>query len=266
MLRAFLLLTLASADVAAKCNDCVCVGVLTALRDPDPTDVALNAKVRTGYVPDPAKSEHFVLRAVGGPPLTVSETQIHIDAYDTLVLTPVSPLAKNTEYELVLLRGERTLPYAKLKTTDGTDTSAPIWEGKLEARYDPPDGCKVGCQERRGARITVTAPVPKDDRSGADLIGVWIGASLDYDKPASGYLAIDERNTGSLGLGSLGGGEPKITLVLGGEGPCHRPNLKLPVGTKQLRIGMKLIDRAGNASLPREVLVKIPKPLSSTSR
>jgi len=253
-----LVLTLASADAAAKCRECVCMGYLTAMRDPDPTDVALNARFRTGYVPDPAKKERFVLRAVGGPPLAVSEAPMRIDTYDTLVLTPASPLAKNTEYELVLVRGELTLPYYKVKTTDGTDGSAPIWEGDLEARYQPPDGCTVGCQERRGARITITAPVPKDDRSGADLVGVWItsGASPDYEKPASAYLGIRQRDEGPGAL--FGGGGPQVTLVLGGEGPCHRSALNLPAGARQLRLGMKVIDRAGNASQPRELLVKIP--------
>lgn len=257
-MRAGLLLLLISANASAKCGKCACVAYLTAGDRDDPTDLALNARVRTGYVPDPAKSERFVLRAVGGAAVEVSEAKLHIDSYDTLLLTPKNPLAKNTEYELVLLRGDRQLPYFKLKTSDGSDTSAPTWEGKLAARYDAPDGCDVDCQERRAGRITISAPVPKDDRSGADLVAVWItsGAAVSYDQPASAYLAIKERN-GSLGLGPLGG-EPDVTILLGGEGPCKREAIQLPLGKKQLRIGMKVFDRAGNASEPREVLVKIP--------
>jgi hypothetical protein len=255
-MRLGLIWILLSGNAVAKCGKCDCVAYLSASDRDDPSDVALNAKVRTGYVPDPAKSERFILRPVGGSAVAVSEAKLHVDSYDTLVLTPASPLAKNSEYELVLLRGDKSLPYFKLKTTDGVDASAPTWEGKLEASYEPPDGCDVDCQERRAGRITLYAPVPKDDRSGADLVAVWItsGAALDYDKPASAHLGIRVR---SMGLASLGG-DPQVTIVLGGGGPCKQEALKLPVGAKQLRIGMKVFDRAGNASAPREVLVKIP--------
>lgn len=246
----------ASRSIAsARCPTCECVAEIGVLRTPDePKDVALNARVITGYVPDPSRKERFVLRAVGGAPVEVTAAKLHIDTYDTLVLTPAAPLAKNTDYELVLLRDTTTLPYAKLHTSDGADTTAPTWEGALHAEYVPADGCATECKWRRGPRLEISAPIPSDDRSGAELVAIWLtsGAAIDYGKPPTAYVRTREDESGG-GFGGLGSPEPRFTIVLGGEGPCIRQTVALPRGARRVRVGVKVMDRAGNASAPREL-------------
>lgn len=194
--------------------------------------------------------------------MSVKAENLHVDTYDTQVLTPVAPLAQDTDYELVLLRGETTVPYFTLRTSEGADTTAPTWSGPLEATFHPSDPCSADCQVRRGARVELTAPVPQDERSGADLVAVWLtaGGPIDYTKPASGYLVAAVEDEGDdLGAGLLGGPAPAphVELLLGGDGPCKGGSIPLPAGAKRLRVGMKVLDRAGNASAPREVEVQL---------
>lgn len=251
-------LTLASADASA-CPKCECVGYFTVLRHHDePRDVALNARVITGTVPDPARKERFVLRPTGGQPVAVTSERLHVNSYETMVLTPTAPLAPKTEYELVMLRGDNVLPYSTFVTSDGTDAAAPTWTGELQAKFVAADACSVECNDRRGARVEITAPAPADDRSGADLAAVWItsGAAIDYSKPPSGYVhAAPEDDSNSIQLGPPV--PPHVTIVLGGPGPCTEESIALPRGAKQVRVGMKVIDRAGNASEPREIQVRL---------
>jgi len=212
-------------------------------------------------VPDPARKEQFVLRAVGGAAVAVATEKLHIDNYDTLVLTPTTPLAKNTDYELVLLRDANTIPYEKLHTSDGADSTPPTWEGALRGRYVAADPCGVECNSRRGARVEITAPIPADDRSGADLVAIWVtaGAAIDYRKPVTAYTRVKPPDDNALGsFGGLGPPEPpSVTITVGGAGPCTQATVALPRGAKRIRVGMKVLDRAGNASAPREVEVKL---------
>jgi hypothetical protein len=254
---------LASADASAGCPKCECMSYLAALHTPEePRDVALNARVIAGTVPDPARSEHFVLRPVGGQPIAVTSTPLHLGTHDTLVLTPTAPLAANTEYDLVMLRGENAVPYAKFVTSEGIDATAPTWTGDLVGTFVPADTCRVDCNERRGARVEITAPIPADDRSGAELVEVWVtsGARIDYTKPATANVLVNaDEGTGDIALGAVA---PHVTIVVGGAGPCKQQSIALPRGATQVRIGMKVIDRAGNASEPRELDVKLVAPRS----
>ncbi|HSN27121.1 MAG TPA: hypothetical protein VLT45_12570, partial [Kofleriaceae bacterium] len=156
--------------------------------------------------------------------------------------------------ELVLLRDTNTIPYATLHTSDGADTTPPTWDGSIHAEYRRADGCETECRWRRGARLELAVPVPHDDRSGTELVAVWVssGAAIDYRKPPTGYVNVhDDENAG--GFGGLAPAEPQFTIVLGGPGPCTRQTVALPRGSKRVRIGMKVLDRAGNASAPREL-------------
>lgn len=253
-------LVAASATASADCPKCECIGEIGLLPQRDePKDVALNARVITGTVPDPARKEQFVLRAVGGAPVAVAAETLHIENYDTLVLTPTTPLAKNTDYELVLLRDTHTIPYTKLHTSDGPDTTPPTWAGPLHASYARADSCDTECGARRGARVEITAPAPSDDRSGVDLVAVWVtsGAPIDYGKPAAGYVHVRVEDEGGLGMAMGLHEPPRTTIVVGGAGPCTKETVALPRGAKRIRVGMKVLDRAGNASAPLEVETKL---------
>jgi hypothetical protein len=248
-------------EASADCPKCECMSYLTALdKRPEPRDVALNARFLTGTLPDLSRDEHFVLRLIGGAPVAVNAEKLHIDTWDTLVLTPTAPLAKNSDYELVLLRGADTLPYGKLHTVDVADTTPPVWTGALDAHFEPADPCSAECNLRRGARVEVTGDLPTDDRSGAELVAVWVttGKAIDYAKPPTAHVMAHPEEEPSFGLGASS--SPKLSIVIGGPGPCTTPSVPLPRGAKRVHIGLKIYDRAGNASAPRELDVKLAAP------
>ncbi len=246
-----------SASASAKCPDCECLSALEGVGDNvEQRDVAINARVITGTVPDTSRKERFVLRPINGEPVAVKSEKLHVDTYDTLVLSPTAPLAKNTDYELVLLRGAETIPYSRFHTTDTTDTTAPTWKGSIEAEFLPPDDCSVACSFRQGARVEITAPTPRDDRSGVEFVSVWVtdGASIDYAKPPTAHVRSMLPNDDIRDVG-VGMPPTSVVIVLGGAGPCQQQSIPLPPHAKRVRVGMKAIDRAGNASAPRDVEV-----------
>lgn len=247
----------ASAD---ECGPCTCVGELRAIqRSEAPRDVALNARFRAGKpISTPELSRRLALRRSGGGEVPHEQRELNVDGHAQVELVPRGPLQKDTEYEVVQWTGEHSLVVASFRTSDGEDATPPRWAGIRAAAYRPADSCSVACSSRRGARVEVETEPPEDDRSGAELVAVWLASgeeAIDYRRAPVGYLTARQSR---YELGATLDLAPRLKLELGGAGPCVDGTLPLPRGARRLRIGMRAVDRAGNLGAPSEATVEIP--------
>ncbi len=89
------------------------------------------------------------------------------------------------------------------------------------------------------------------------LFGIWVadGAGpLAYDQPAAVYLRQDPKAWANRREGAAATTDLWLGGKWGGEG-CGRSNFDLPSGTRKLRVGVRALDLAGNATAPAELTV-----------
>jgi len=166
-----------------------------------------------------------------------------------LELTPVASLAPKTAYQVVQGRGTSGYVAGQLTTGGGTDRTAPVAK-ELKVRFFDVEVSNPwwGPGKRRfrflRAKLTRGAGEP------ALAAALWVleGAGrIDFNKPPTTYY-LDQPE--GVELGNL-------------PSSCPLTNLTLPEKAGKagkLRVGVRLVDGAGNASAPREAEVDLRKP------
>ena len=198
---------------------------------------------------------------LGRPRHVAAEARVHETKRSSVIeLVPRAALAPKRRYEAWLVeRGNKN--GARLVGTfrvgPKADLTAPSWSGIKRAVYQPavppppllpnhPSGRRVVTitswfNEKSGLQIY------GPPASGADLVAVWAGdpgKPIDYSKPPATYESY--RGNGNT-----------IPLVdLGFTSDCADSTFEVP-DRDAIRIGLKFIDLAGNASAPSEIDVKL---------
>jgi hypothetical protein len=191
------------------------------------------------------------LRRVGNPEVVATEQRvIGTEQLRTLEIWPVAPLAPNAFY-VVARRGEPAEAKspagspslrADFKTTDQIDTTPPSWAGASAARYlaQGVAGDRSSCAVHEPV-IEIDAAEPKDDDTPATAIvlGVWLaGPTGAFDYAAAPAV-----------IARIGSGH----AYLGRTSYCSESDF--PARKAALKLGLRALDLAGNASAPSEVIV-----------
>jgi hypothetical protein len=191
------------------------------------------------------------LRRLGSPEVVATEQRvIGTEQERMLEIWPVAPLAPNAFY-VVARRGEpadATSPagsptlHEDFKTSDHTDTTPPTWSGASAARYlaNGVTGDRSSCNVPAPV-IEIDAAEPKDDDTpaAAIVLGVWVAGptgAIDY---AAAPAVIAHLRAGHA--------------YLGRRYYCGESNF--PAKKAAVRLGLRALDLAGNASAPSEVTV-----------
>jgi hypothetical protein len=193
----------------------------------------------------------LALRRAGSPEVVATEQRvIGTEQERMLEIWPVAPLAPNAFY-VVERRGEpadakspagfATL-HADFKTSAQVDTTPPSWSGASAARYlaKGVTGDRSSCNVQEPV-IEIDAAEPKDDDTPATAIvlGVWVaGPTGAFDYAAAPAV-----------LARLQAGH----AYLGRRYYCGESDF--PAKKAALKLGLRALDLAGNASAPSEVTV-----------
>ena len=191
------------------------------------------------------------LRRIGNPEaVAIEQRVIGTEQERMLEIWPVAPLAPNAFY-VVARRGEPAdakspagFPslHADFTTGDQVDTTPPSWSGASAARYlatgsaGDPSSCSV-----HEPVIEIDAAEPKDDDTpaAAIVLGVWIaGPTGAFDYAAAPAV-----------IARIGAGH----AYLGRTSYCGESDF--PARKAALKLGLRALDLAGNASAPSEVIV-----------
>lgn len=227
---------------------CSCVPPDAALLAPDRSSAApLNAKVRI-EVASYGKAPVPVLRVHGGADVPVKTRKLGGGDLDVLELTPVTPLAPATQYEVATVDDARHPPIHVLgtfKTGASPDTTPPRIErmGNVAATRPGSRAMSSSCGVP-GPWVTVDELEASDPgRPDAQLAyAVWLGdasGKIDDTKPPTRILA----------------GMPRA-LVIGRSSLCDPHDFPFPA-TTHAWLGIAAIDEAGNTSALRKVKVDL---------
>jgi len=191
-------------------------------------------------------------------PLVVSSTTSEIVSGDStfIELTPREPLRPSTAYEVWTIddRGKaEPLVLGAFTTGDRTDDSAPEWAGITGAAmfHAPPPG-KISLSGECGqARLLLDLAVPTDDPTPPSALraAIWVTSpksAIDYSKPPQVYEPLDYSSNPVR----------SIADVIAGNADGYDDDLPIVDGKSPLRIGVRIVDLAGNASTPSETVVR----------
>jgi hypothetical protein len=173
-------------------------------------------------------------------PIAATERAWTTTDVERATLVPDAPLAPRTAYELWTSRGEIV---GLFTTGDAPDTTPPTFRGVEGARVLERTG-PIECGLPR--LVANGKALATDDRTEQRdiLYAVWAEpGAIDYTKPPRGWTTAEDDRRGrgfTLTYGSTEQGDDDLDL------PAKRP----------LRIGIRAIDLAGNASAPSEVTVR----------
>lgn len=169
-----------------------------------------------------------------------------------LELTPDAPLDPNRWYEVWRVdRNHRTpaLVLGRFATGSRTDAGAPDWQGILKASmYKAPPPGRIRLVDECGEpRLSLSFAAPTDAVTPAHalLAAIWITSprqAIDYTTPPLVYerLVVD----GSMAYVSAGNAD-------------HGEDDDLPIidGKSPFRVGVRIVNLAGHASSPSEIVL-----------
>jgi hypothetical protein len=192
------------------------------------------------------------LRRVGNPEAVATEQRvIGTEQQRTLEIWPVAPLDPNAFY--VIARrggdaGDAKSPAgwpslrAELKTSNDVDTTPPSWAGASAARYlaEGALGDRSSCSVREPV-IEIDVAEPKDDATPASAIvlGVWVAGPTGAFDYAAAPVVLASARAGHAYLGRT----------------SYCTESDFPVKKQALKLGLRALDLAGNASAPSEITV-----------
>jgi len=186
--------------------------------------------------------------------------------FTTLRIVPLAPLSPNRRYEIrgfsvwPLQEPERGRLLGTFRTGSYTDSAGPTWSGPARADAHSLAGplraarrgqgvisLPVG-PEQIGPAFDVFGPTPVDDHTSPSSLryAVWQAGddgSIDYRRPPTAILAHEPKHDTEGRL-----------FVAGAENECMRRAFPFPA-TGRYRVGIKVLDLAGNASSPGEVTI-----------
>jgi hypothetical protein len=247
---AALVSVLARAELAHACS----CGSPQPYVQPTGDDAPINPVVIVWVPSSVGKLDNLTLslqKTKSGDQVAVDYRRSGSGAYGVVELLPRSKLAVDTEYKVMMVEGGGA-PEAIGTFTTGKRTlsAAPEFTGFSKTGYFK-DTVRC-CMCRTGEPyIQLTLKDPPDDAKSSQLrFAIWAAGAdgkLDYSKPPLTYQAA--WNFVTLGHPSI----------------CGSANFSIPK-QKSLRLGIKLVDLAGNASKPTEVTVDLTKPIDPEAK
>jgi hypothetical protein len=188
-------------------------------------------------------------RPARGPAAAIAVTRrLLVSARQRIVeLVPEAPLQPHTLHDVVLDAGGRRETLGQFQTGASLDRAPPQWEGILLISYqenETPNSC-----ETRKPYIKLARGEAQDPDSPLSTLAYALWAAdaagrIDYRRPPLLYEFSASR-----------------ILYLGQPGQCSLDNFTLPLKARSLRLGVRLVDPAGNASTPSEITVDLTRPL-----
>jgi len=226
----------------------------------------------------PIDAVTVLVRAVGArggePALVANVTSFGMEQERIVELVPRELLARHRRFEIMLSASNG--PPRSIGTFNvgaEIDARAPVWKGLTRAeilgRRPQSSGKDAGgvIVESSASRdrpwLIAEAPAATDGATtgstpaAAMAYGLWVastpGATIDYTRPPVSYVS---RRKGVI-LAGRDAAYPENDL-------CDLPLLPLPSGQTTLRVGIRAVDWAGNASPPSEVTVNVDTPATKT--
>jgi hypothetical protein len=204
------------------------------------------------WIPDyagPARSVSLSLREqVSGDPVTVTYKTSGVSAVSVVELVPSAPLKSAVVYEVVSSKQGTLEVVGEFTTGSHTLAKPPAWSGvKKSGFYKGERMCCTCVSGDAYAEIEVGDPGPAWAER---RFAIWVAGKdgkVDYTKPPVTYQP----------------GEP--TIILGHPSTCGAEDFTFPK-TKALRLGLKVIDLAGNVGPASELVLDTTKPTPTRGR
>ncbi len=204
---------------------------------PSAVDVApRNTHVRIWYSPKTLPDvDKVVVRVAGGAPIAVERSADAAYGMHWAELVPKKRLDATTRYEVVL--GDAVIGSFTTGTHD--DTKGPTLAGIRDASWIR-DGHRTNCDGAPWESMTLVLDKVKDGFAGSRSLWVAIWApggddEIDYSKPPLAVILPEPESRGEILL----------------------PPFKLRPNEKKLRVGVKVMDSAGNLSHAKDVVLKL---------
>lgn len=248
-MRLTLVLTLMIA-IIARANDahaCSCSMPRISI-SPDGADAPINATVVVwipAYVSKGAEVSLSLRKKTSGDTVTVDYRRVGSAAMTVIELMPKGKLSPNTEYEIV--RSDQDAPAVVGTFTTGTRelAGAPAWKGLAKTGYFKAVPVCCMCMTSDPYAEIELAEKLDDNKATQYRLAIWMAGSdgkIDYRKSPVTYESADN------------------TLWLGHPSTCSPANFTFPK-QKALKLGIKLVDLAGNASTASEFVLDTTKPV-----
>lgn len=193
----------------------------------------------------------FLVRRLGRRPLDVERRSFGAGDVRVLELRPREPLEPWRSYEVVAVFPSRqTRVLETFMSGDTPDHSAPQDTRLESARYNQQLRMSGECNTGEpGIRLQTRVPheATGDYVSIPFTYEVWsatAGQTIDYDRPPETIVRD--------------GGE---TFMLGHANRCNPRNFVLPDRATRLRLGLRVVDTAGNPGPVHEVVFDLPEPV-----
>jgi hypothetical protein len=183
-----------------------------------------------------ASTARLSLRRDDGSLVPATVHRLPATARPVFILVPVAPLAAHTRYTATVRTADKDYAIDAFRTGAGADTTPPVLDRVDDLRFTPGRPVKR-YGDPRGSWATMTMAGASDDRG---IVSVEI-----YELPAGATAA----KAADLRSVLVPGADHSVWL---GDQGVYDPNFVFPAAGKaaprHLRLGVRLIDLAGNAS------------------
>jgi hypothetical protein len=221
---------------------------------PSDSDAPLNSTVLVwlpSYIGKANEVTFSLRKKVSGDPVAVDYRPTGAAGLAVVEMIPRAKLDPDTTYEVVMVKGAAApSPVGAFATGKLPLHGVPQFKGIARASYyKAVPVCCMCMTDQPYAQIELKDSIDDDQRANFRL-GVWMAdanGKIDYTR------APDTWQSGST------------HLFLGNPSTCSPANFAFPL-RKALKLGIKLVDLAGNASAPSEVTLDTTKPVKPPER
>ncbi len=247
MMKLSLILAIMIVARAEDAHACSC-GMPRISISPEGADAPINSTVVVwipSYVSKGAEVSLSLRKKSSGDPVTVDYRNLGSAATTVIELMPKAKLSPNTEYEIVRMEGDAPTVAGSFITGTREMSGAPAWKGVAKASYFKAVPVCCMCMTADPYAEIEFADKLDDKKAKQYRVAIWMAGSdgkIDYKKSPVTY-------------DDAGG-----TLWLGHPSTCAPANFAFPK-QKALRLGVKLVDLAGNASTASEFVLDTTKPV-----
>lgn len=216
---------------------------------PEDVDAPTNSTVVVwlpSYVGKASEISFSLRKKVNGEQVAVDYRPTGAAGLAVIEMLPRAKLDPGTTYEVVMVKGQDApRPVGSFATGKSAHTGAPQFAGVAKAGYFKAVPVCCMCMTDQPYALIELKEQFDEARSTTIRIGVWLAddkGRIDYTKPPTTYLRASDH------------------LYLGNPSTCSPPNFTFPV-RKATKLGIKLVDLAGNASGAAEVTLDTTKPV-----
>jgi hypothetical protein len=249
-LLAFAIALLARPDEAGACS----CGAPRVTISPDDADAPTNSTVIVwlpSYVGNPTEVTFSLRKKASSDQVAVDYRPGGAAALAVIEMVPIAKLDSNTTYEVVMVKGQGApTPVGSFATGKTALTGTPAFQGIAKAGYYKAVPVCCMCQTEDPYAVIELKDKIDENRAKQIRFGVWMSdaaGKIDYKKPPTTYSSAREN------------------LYLGHPSICGSANFTFPK-QKALKLGVKLVDLAGNASAASEVTLDTTKPVKPPER